>query len=336
MAARWSIKKAWEWYDEQPWIVGCNFIPSTAGNQLEMWQAESFDIDTIERELGWAGGLGFNAVRVYLHDLVWQADPEGLRDRMELLLDSASRVGIRPIFVFFDDCWNQEPRLGRQPEPRPGVHNSIWVQSPGMRVVRDSSKWGRLADYVRDIVGHFRSDERVLLWDLYNEPGNNKLGEASLGLLREVFRWAREVGPKQPLSVGVWFDNQILNEFQLGASDIVTFHNYYDIENLTEQIHALGEYERPMICTEYMARLRGSCFETHLPIFKRERVGCLSWGFVSGRTQTIYPWGSPEGSREPAEWFHDILRRDGTPFDANEVTVIKRIIAEDQKEARRG
>ena len=328
MAISWSRNRAWAWYDGQPWIVGCNFIPSTAGNQLEMWQADSFDIGTIKRELGWAGELGFNAVRVYLHDLIWQADAEGLKERMELFLDSAFHVGIRPIFVFFDDCWSQESRPGRQPEPRLGVHNSIWVQSPGTKVVKNPSGWGRLANYVRGVIGHFRSDERVLLWDLYNEPGNNKRGEESLGLLREAFRWAREAGPTQPLSVGVWFDNQVLNEFQLGASDIITFHNYHDAENLMEQIRALEEYERPLICTEYMARSRGSRFETHLPLFKRERVGCLNWGFVSGRSQTIYPWGSPEGSPEPAEWFHDVLRRDGTPFDEREVSFIKRIIAE--------
>jgi len=331
MAVRWSSKKAWGWYTAQPWIVGCNFIPSTAGNQMEMWQEESFDIETIGRELGWAGDLGFNTVRVYIHDLVWQADPEGLRERVDLFLDSAARNGIRPIFVFFDDCWNQKQSLGRQPAPRPGVHNSIWVQSPGSRVVRDPSGWGRLSDYVRDVVGHFRSDERVLLWDLYNEPGNNNLGEASLGLLREAFRWAREAEPTQPLSVGVWFDNQALNEFQLGASDVVTFHNYHDAENLVEQIRALEGYERPLICTEYMARSRGSRFVTHLPIFKRERVGCVNWGLVSGRTQTIYPWGSKEGSSEPKEWFHDILKGDGTPFDAEEVALIKRIIGGDQK-----
>ena len=96
MATRWSMKRAWAWYDGQPWIVGCNFIPSTAGNQLEMWQADSFDIGTIKRELGWAGELGFNTVRVYLHDLVWQADPEGLKERMELFLDSAFRVRDTP------------------------------------------------------------------------------------------------------------------------------------------------------------------------------------------------------------------------------------------------
>ncbi len=331
MAARWSRKKAWEWYAGQPWIVGCNFIPSTAGNQIEMWQKDFFDIETIGRELDWAKGLGFNTIRVYLHDLVWQADPEGLKDRMDLLLDSAAHNGIRPIFVFFDDCWNQEPSLGRQPDPRPGVHNSIWVQSPGSRIVKDPSRWGRLSEYVRDVVDHFKSDERVMLWDLYNEPGNNKLGETSLRLLRSVFIWAREAGPTQPLSVGVWFDNQALNEFQLEASDIVTFHNYHDSENLVEQIRSLGEYKRPLICTEYMARSRGSRFETHLPIFKRERVGCLNWGLVSGRTQTIYPWGSQEGSPEPREWFHDILRGDGTPFDAGEASIIKRIIAKDQQ-----
>jgi endo-1,4-beta-mannosidase len=329
MAARWSRRKAWEWYTAQPWIVGCNFIPSTAGNQIEMWQEESFDIETIGRELGWARGLGFNTIRVYLHDLVWQADPEGFRDRMGLFLDLAARNRIRMIFVFFDDCWNQEPNLGRQPAPRPGVHNSIWVQSPGTRVVKDPSSWGRLSDYVIDIIGSFRTDDRVLLWDLYNEPGNNKLGEASQGLLRSVFTWAREAGPTQPLSAGIWFNNSVMNEFQLSVSDIVTFHNYHDAENLTGQIRSLGENGRPLICTEYMARSRGSRFETHLPIFKRERVGCLNWGLVSHRTQTIYPWWSTAGSPEPKEWFHDIFRRDGTPFNAEEVSFIKKIIAKD-------
>ena len=326
MAVRWSRKKAWEWYNEQPWIVGCNFTPSTAGNQIEMWQKETFNIETIRRELGWASDLGFNTARVYLHDLVWEADPDGLKERMNILLDSAARAGVRPVFVFFDDCWNTEFSMGKQPEPRPGVHNSVWVQSPGSRMVTDPTSWGRLKEYVGDILGSFGSDERILMWDLYNEPGNNKLGEASLGLLRSVFDWAREAGPSQPLSVSVWFDNAALNEFQLGASDVVTFHNYNDAANLEDQIKRLSGYGRPLICTEYMARTRGSRFETHLPIFKREHVGCINWGFVSGRTQTIYPWGSTEGSPESQPWFHDVLRRDGTPFDAGEVSFIKDII----------
>jgi hypothetical protein len=181
MANRWSRRKAWKWYDEQPWIVGCNFTPSTAGNQIELWGEESFDIKAIRRELGWAGGLGFNAVHVYLHDLVWLADPDGFRGRMNLFLDTASRFGIRPIFVFFDDCRNQEPSLGKQPAPRLGVHNSIWVQSPGSSIVTDPSKWGRLEDYVRDVIGVFRSDERILLWDLYNEPVITCWGRPLLG-----------------------------------------------------------------------------------------------------------------------------------------------------------
>ena len=326
MTARWSEKRAWGWYRGQPWIVGCNFTPSTAGNQIEMWQRESFDIETIRRELGWAGDLGFNTARVYLHDLVWGADPDGLKERMDLFLDSATRVGIRPVFVIFDDCWNKEFSLSKQPEPRPGVHNSVWVQSPGSRVVTDPTGWGQLEEYVKDILDSFGSDERILMWDLYNEPGNNKLEEASLGLVKSVFSWAREAGPSQPLSVGVWFDNAALNEYQLGASDVITFHNYNDAANLEAQIKHLSGYGRPLICTEYIARTRGSRFETHLPLFKREGVGCINWGFVNGRTQTIYPWGSPEGSPEPKPWFHDLLRGDGTPFNVGETSFIRDII----------
>ncbi len=319
----WTSERAWRWYRKIPWLVGCNFTPSTAINQLEMWQEETFDPVTIDRELGWAEGLGFNAVRVYLHDLAWGQDPVGFRKRVDRYLEIARSHGVGTIFVVFDDCWNPDPRSGRQPEPRTGVHNSGWVQSPGERVVRARDSWGRLAEYVEDVIGSFKGDDRVLMWDLYNEPGNSKLGEASLPLLREAFRWAREAKPVQPLTAAVWHEDEAFNQFQFAISDVVTFHNYRDPWNLEDQIRELQRKGRPMVCTEYMARVRGSTFEACLPIFRRERVGCLSWGLVSGKTQTIYPWGSQEGTPEPMMWFHDILRLDGTPFSEYEVALIR-------------
>jgi hypothetical protein len=188
----WSIEKANEWYTRQPWLVGCNFIPSNAINQLEMWQAETFDPVTIDCELGWAAGLGFNTVRTFLHDLAWEADPGGFKYRVDCFLEIASQHGIRPMLVIFDDCWNPDPRIGSQPAPKPGVHNSGWVQSPGLETVnRGIAAWGRLERYVKDMIGSFAGDERILLWDLYNEPGNSKNGENSLPLVQSVFEWAR-------------------------------------------------------------------------------------------------------------------------------------------------
>jgi hypothetical protein len=325
---RWPQEQIATWYEKQPWLVGCNFIPSTAVNQLEMWQEETFDAETIERELRWAAGLGFNTVRVYLHDLAWEADRVGFRTRVDRYLAIADSYAISTLFVLFDDCWNDGPRAGPQTEPVPGVHNSGWLQSPGSRLVADPTAWARLERYVTDVLGAFARDERVLLWDLYNEPGNNGLGVKSLPLLRKAFEWARAAAPTQPLTAALWFDNKELNEFQLGASDVVTFHNYLDAESVSRQIEALKVHGRPVMCTEYMARTMGSRFETHLPVFKEEGVGCYNWGLVSGKTQTIYQWGSAEGTPEPDVWFHDILRQDGTPFDSQEVQLIKSLTRE--------
>ena len=320
---RWSEKRAADWYAEQPWLVGCNYIPSTAINQLEMWQGATYDTDTIARELTWAAELGFNTVRVYLHDLAWQDDPHGFVDRIDRFLEIAIGRGIRPLFVLFDDCWNQNPAIGKQPEPAPGVHNSGWVQSPGSAVVRDTSTWSRLKAYVSDILTAFGRDERVLMWDLYNEPGNNDLGRDSLPLLTCAFAWARGVDPSQPVTAGLWSDDGVLNRYLRITSDVITFHNYSDADNLSRQIETLKAHGKPLLCTEYMARTRDSRFETHLPIFKREKVGCLNWGLVSGKTQTIYPWGSKAGGPEPELWFHDILRPDGAPYRQEEVSFIK-------------
>jgi hypothetical protein len=313
----WSAEKAKAWHEGLPWIIGCNFIPSNAINQLEMWQEESFDARLIDRELGMAAGLGFNSVRVYLHDLAWEADAAGFKERIDAFLGMASGHGIRPVLVIFDDCWHDIAKIGPQPEPIPSMHNSGWLQSPGLKIVNDPEQWGRLEEYVRDIVSTFRQDDRILFWDLYNEPGNNDQGAKSLPLVRKVFEWTRTADPTQPLTAGTWFNNEELNEFQFKASDIITFHNYHEAANLRHRIARMKAHGRPVICTEWLRRGL-SDVATHLPIFKEQNVGCYNWGLVSGKTQTIWGWGTKEGAPEPEVWFHDLLRKDGTPFDAGE------------------
>ena len=275
---QWNAAKANQWYASKPWLVGCNFIPSNAINQLEMWQANSFDKETINRELTWAEDLGFNAVRVFLHDLLWVDNPQGFIERIHRYLEISDAHGISTMFVFFDDCWCVDPALGKQPEPKPFVHNSGWMQSPGGMISSEPQYWGQLEDYVKNILTAFSEDERVLLWDLYNEPGNSGHLDGSMPLLQEVFRWAREIAPTQPLSAGVWWpgpEADLLNTFQLGASDVITFHNYLDAEKLSAQIQDLRRFNRPIICTEYMIRTTGSLFSATLPVFEREKVGCF-------------------------------------------------------------
>jgi len=324
----WTTEKANAWFKQQPWLVGCNFIPSTAINELEMWQAETFDKVTIDRELGWAQGLGMNMVRVFLHYIPWQTDAKGFKQRITDFLVIADHHHIKPMFVLFDDCWNDSPKPGKQPDPKTGIHNSGWVQCPGKAMHNDSTSWPQLGLYVKDIIGSFRNDKRILLWDLYNEPGNSNYALTTLPLLEKIFLAAWSVRPSQPLTAGIWFDNQALNQFQLENSDIISFHNYNKADDLEKQIIGLSKRGRPLICSEYMARTRGSKFETHLPVFKKYKVGAVNWGFVAGKTNTMYQWDTPvpDGS-EPATWFHDIYRKDGTPFDPKEVAFIKSITA---------
>ena len=332
--SRWSKEKANKWYDNQSWLVGCNFIPSTAINQLEMWQADTFDAETIARELKWASDIGFNTVRVYLHDLAWEADASGFKKRIGRFLDIAEHHNIKPMFVLFNDCWNANPKIGKQPAPKPGVHNSGWLQSPGKAVVNDPKSWPRLERYVKDIIGTFAEDERVLAWDLYNEPGNRGQGSKSLPLLRTAFEWARAASPAQPLTTGVWRGSMELTKFQLAASDVVTFHNYGSAKSLSDQIAGLKKHGRPIICTEWLRRGHSNV-ASHLPIFRKERVGCYNWGLVAGKTQTIYPWGSREGASVPKRWFHDLLRKDGAPFDPEEAALFKKLTGRKQADGLR-
>ena len=342
---RWSEEKANEWYEEKGWLIGSNYNSSTAINQLEMWQEKDFNPEVIDRELKWAADLGFNSIRVYLHDLVWKEDPEGFLERIEQYLEIAESHDIGTMFVLFDGVWDPYPELGDQPEPVPHVHNSGWVQSPAADVLADTSQWDELEDYVKGVVGHFANDDRVDVWDIYNEPDNtNDLSygdielknkkEQSFKLLRESFKWAREVRPSQPITSGLWYGDwsdhdemKEMDQFMVENSDVISFHAYEGPDVMNERIENMQRYNRPVFCTEYMARPRGSTFEAELPMLKEENVGAYNWGFVAGKSQTIYPWNSWDSTytAEPDIWFHDILRSDGTPYNKEEVEFIKSI-----------
>jgi hypothetical protein len=332
---RWTVARAHEWYAKQGWLRGSNFQPSTAINQLEMFQAETFDTATINRELGWAENLGMNAMRVYLHHLLWTGDKDGFKKRLDQYLAISSRHGIKTIFVFFDDCWNDTAFTGKQPEPKTGIHNSGWVRDPGTMVHRYPDTVKTLELYVKDVLSTFKNDTRILLWDLYNEPGNSGQFDKSMPLLQKVFQWAREVNPSQPVSAGVWnngpnFKN--LNKFQFENSDIITYHDYKYIDYHRKAIDTLKKFGRPLICTEYMARTNGSLFQLIMPMLKKENIGAINWGFVSGKTNTIYAWNTPmPNGNEPDLWFHDIFRKDGTPFSRFEVEYIKSLTQRSKK-----
>lgn len=325
--AVWSAEKANAWYSEHKWMTGANYIPATAINQLEMWQAETFDPATIDKELGWAQNIGFNTMRVFLHHIAWDVDRDGFKKRMNDYLAIADKHGIKTMFVFFDDCWNKEPKAGLQPVPKPGIHNSGWMQDPGQKESYDSTNFPKLEKYVTDILTVFGKDKRILLWDLYNEPGNSGKKDSSYHLLTKVFQWARAVNPEQPISVGLWdWSFEKLNVFQLTNSDIITYHNYEEEKPHRRVIELLKANGKPLICTEYMARTRNSRFSTILPLLKDKNVGAINWGFVEGKTNTIYAWDTPiADGGQPVEWFHDIFKRDGMAYREDEVNLIKKL-----------
>ena len=342
--SKWSQEKAKKWYEERDWLVGCNYLPSNAINQLEMFQLETFDEEINIRELSWAKDLGFNTVRVYLHDLLWN-QKESFTNTLNQFLDICHELEIRPMLVLFDDCHRPYPKLGKQPKPVRGVHNSGWKQSPGMALVHEiyedptHSEIPRLKRYVQEILSEFSDDERILMWDVYNEPGQFGISDKAISLLELVWKWALEVRPSQPLTACL--DGSVGKDIiacNAENSDIITFHTY-EADKLEETINRLGEYERPLICTEYMAREFGSTFEFSLPIFKSHNIGCYNWGLVAGKSQTHFGWSTilelkekkekgdflEEGDQipEPEVWFHDIFRTDGSPFNKEEVSFIK-------------
>ncbi|MBB5716921.1 cellulase family glycosylhydrolase [Sphingomonas aerophila] len=349
MSERWTAEEAHTWFEAQPWHVGCNFTPSYAINQLEMWQPETFDLAIMERELRLASSIGMNSARVYLHDLLWMQDAQGFLERVDQFLSVADQQGIRIMLVLFDSCWDPEPCLGLQRAPRAGVHNSGWVQSPGVPVLHDHGQHGRLEAYVRGVVERFAADPRVFAWDIWNEPDNgpevalcdpallSAKADLVVPLMVAAFGWARECKPTQPLTSGIWLGDwsapdllSPIQRAQTSHSDIISFHNYGTAEDFVTRVRWLSAMGRPLLCTEFMARPAGSTFQAILPAAREHRVGTFCWGLVRGKTQTHLPWDNwssplPEVTKDA--WFHDIFDETGTPYDAAEIEFLRMLSA---------
>ncbi|MDV6330325.1 cellulase family glycosylhydrolase [Asticcacaulis sp. 201] len=351
--SRWPAAKANQWYGEQRWLVGANFLPTDAINQFEMWQADTFNPTEIDKEFGYAEGIGMNTMRIFLHDQLWAQDPEGFKKRVNIVLDLAAKHHIKPMLVLFDSCWDPNPKLGPQHPPIPGVHNSGWVQSPGTAGLLDEAGWPKYESYVKGIVGAFAKDERILAWDVWNEPDNqgggnyNQLDEQTktaqvAKLLPQVFAWVRTQDPVQPLTSGVWHNDDwspnghlnAVERVQIDQSDVISFHSYDWPERLEQRIKSLQPYGRPLLMTEYMARGNGSTFDSALPMARKYNVAAINWGFVLGKSQTNMPWDSwekPYTKSQPTLWFHDIFYPDGKPYRQAEVEQIKAMTTEAAK-----
>ena len=326
---QWSVEKANAWYAKQPWIVGCNYVPSTAINDVEFWQSETFDVKTIEKELALAREWGMNSVRVFLNYVVWEAEPESLKKNFRTFLKLAEKQGISVMPVLFDDCnfSGAVAKVGKQPDPIPGIHNSGWVSSPPRAMVTDPDAFPKLKAYLQDMVKTFRKDKRIIMWDLYNEPANAPHGDKCIELVKNSFQWAREMKPSQPLTIGLWADFfSELSQLMLDMSDITSFHTYDGVPVVEAKIKRCTEGGRPVVCTEWLFRQAGITPQVILPVFKEHKVGAYNWGLVEGRTQTYYHFGSRRDTPKPSVWQLDLVQSDGTPYREAEFFFFRHII----------
>lgn len=324
---RWTAEKARKWGAAQPWLVGCNYVPTYAINQLEMWQRETFNAKIIDSELELAEKTKMNTIRVFMHHLLWREQKSAFVSNVKTFLDLCEKRSLRVIWTFFTNGGKEPSILGPQPAPKPFTHNGEWRQTPGKtEVMHKPEKWGLMEDYVMEMMTEFRDDPRVLVWDLFNEPANSGDRWHTLGFLRLLWTWARKVNPPAPLTSAVQgTEFTPIASFLLENSDVVSFHCYEAKEKMEQTLKLLSAYRRPIICKEWLARGRGCTVFDVLPLFKKYGAGAVNWGLIPGKLQTQYPWGWDESKGEPEVWHHDLYRDDHSPYDPKEIELFRKL-----------
>ena len=345
----WSKEKAWDWYQKRPWIRGCNYMSADCANRIDQWQADGFEqrLETTDRELALAAQTGFNSIRIIPEFIVWDQEHDSFLKRFDRYLDVCAKHGITCMVVLANDCMRPKGleinRLGRQHVAwgyhggrKLSQHDSIGI---GYHVLDEPETAPRYFEMVREMVVRYKNDERIIIWNVYNEVGNSGRKEITLPNLKRIFEICREIDPVQPLTCETWsLGGEIENlpeaeRYALEHSDIISYHSYSDYITNIKIIRALKQLGRPILCTEWLARCLDNNVREMFPLFYIERIGCYNWGFVAGKSQTYEPWNSlwkqyednPNEKIDFTKWFHDLYRPNHKPYDPKEIEIIKSI-----------
>lgn len=357
MAGMWSKEKAWNWYNARSWLRGCNFMSSDCANRIDQWQELGFEdrLATADRELKLAAETGFNTIRVIPEYSVWEKEHDGFMKRFDRYLATAWKYGISVMVTFGNDCmrpksmWSEQ-ELNRELGPQVydwGYHGGRKLSqhqthdpsdNVGYHLLDDPSLTEKIYDWVREMITTYKNDERVCIWDLYNEPGNSNRGELTMPHLKKFFEIAREIDPIQPLTSGAFridpqhFDRlSAVERYCLENSDLISYHNYGSYDQNIQILKILKRYGRPILNTEWLARMTHNTVEQMFPLFYLEKVGCWNWGFVAGLYQTYEPWNGiwqqwANGQARDVDfkvWFHDLYRPSLHPYDPHEIELIQ-------------
>ena len=356
---KWTKEKAWEWYNSRPWIRGFNYVPADCSGWVEMWQEYNHaeKVETMRRELALAKQIGFNAVRQFLAFDVWMYQRESFLKNVEEFLEICHENGLGVLFVLISDGGRpkKKPDFG---EINAGVfHGSFKVDArmiPGIFPCKDpyvpaaapaapAAKPAPLYspvdepelaekfyEYCEDLASRYAKDERVIVWNIWNEPGNSSRGTLSVPHMKRAFEIFRSHDPIQPLCADVWRmpKTNILTEEEATAielSDIISYHDYGSLDHSVRVIEFLRQYERPMLNTEWLHRVQFNNVATHLPLYYNNNVGVFNWGFVNGKFKGHEPWEAcwrryAKGEKlEMTKWQHDLLRPNYRPYDPEEI-----------------
>ena len=301
--------------------VGANYTPAGCVNAVQLWH--EFPAEVIQRELAAAKEhFGITSLRVYLHNIPFDAEKDRFLQRIEEFLALCDRHGIKPGFVFFDDCWNHEGITLRSRPPVKGRHNGRWAACP-QDVQRTEEKLPELKRYIQDVVRAHRRDGRVLWWEIYNEP--RMKSDYSARLRKLGYRWAKEVGPIQPV-ICCWDDSP--------ETDVVDAHNYGNNFSAWDRQADLNP-RKGTVFTEAGARWfaprrsNGEPIEVIDWLQRRKAAGkyvpgvYLCWELMVGNSNCRWYWGTKDGTPEPTIPWCGLMWPDCTPVSLAEAEAVR-------------
>ncbi len=324
MHQRWSKEKVQAYIDQFGVIKACNYVPAYCYNYMQMWY--DYREKTIKKEVAFAKDCDLNSFRIFLPLFAfqdggkWDMVKKNLRHFMDLCRDMEISImlSFQPNYMKVDKGEEEGPYV----DFKPGRHMNHWYypNADFDQMHKKTQVLDVVYSFMEDIMDEYYEDTNIVAWDLWNEtwPEDREC-------LELIFSKAREINPMQPLTA-CWeaFD----------ISDVISFHNYVrpggrdrygqkgSLDFMEELERALS-FQRPVLCTECLARSEGNTFESFLPFFSKHRIGFYFWGLCAGAAQYHFPWDWPEGSPEPKEWFHCILYPDGLPYREEEIRLLK-------------
>ena len=289
-------------YPDYGWLRGLGIVPSWGANIVEAWQL--YDGARFREEVALARTIHCNCIRLWIDFAAWKTDPAKITERFLDAVAGVAENGMKVMPCLYNHWHDKKLDYGGTPL---------------------AGDWTPQFDYIKAVVTPLVNDDRVMIWELCNEPGSTDNGTLEFKWMSQIAAAVRGCGTKQPVTIGTMRGKNITTFAPL--MDVLNGHPYAHNRKALEVIIAgysaiQKEVGKPFMVNEAIPGalddlVRAEAVRFHAEMLSAAGFGWMGWVIREGRALATRR-DLPDGNGINGGGYHPFFTKDGKLRDGLE------------------